>query len=67
MKQRILDALVFLRLVNGDGCLSLSNITVIVALVKLATAREVDFATVGALLTVIGGYNFKRYLNARSE
>lgn len=60
----LLRSLIFIRLVNGDNNLSLSNISVMIILIKLALATQLDFAQVAALLTVIGGYNWKRMINA---
>ena len=65
MKKKLIDALVFFRLVNGDGCISLSNIAVIVILAKMSTMPGVDLSAAAALLTALAAYNFKRYTVAK--
>ena len=61
MKARILKALDFLRLLDEAGCLSLTNIAVMVVLVKVAMSQFPSFAELAALLTVLSTYTFKRY------
>lgn len=51
-----------LRLIDFDGNVSLTNIAVIVSIVKLATAPTPDFAAVGALLASLASYQTKRAL-----
>jgi hypothetical protein len=53
--------LVFLRLVDETGYLSLTNIAVILVLVKLMLVQAVNFSEMATLLTVISAYSFKRY------
>jgi hypothetical protein len=67
MKKKLIDALVFFRLVNGDGCISLSNIAVIVILAKMSTMPGIDLSSAAALLTALAAYNFKRYTVAKAK
>jgi len=53
----------FFRLIDENGLLSLTNIAVIVVIAKLSMAQQLDFSAVAALLTAIGGYSFKRFVN----
>lgn len=55
----------FLRLIDEDGVLSLTNIAVIIVLAKLALLANCDLSSAAALLTVLGGYHFKSWHNAR--
>ena len=65
MKQFILKALAFLRIIEGEGSLSLSNVAVIIVVVKMALSHSLDLSSAAALLTVLSGYNFKRYINSK--
>lgn len=58
----IMRALVFIRLVNGDNNVSISNIAVICMLVKMMLQPAFDLASAAALLTVMGNYSYKRYI-----
>lgn len=66
MKSQVAKVLSFLRLTNGDGKLSLTNIAVVVVLIKVAFASEPSIAQMATLLTVISAYNFKRWHASRS-
>lgn len=58
--KRLLRTLVFLRLVDSnDSLLSLTNVAVVVAVAKLATAQNVSVAELGALLTALLAYQWK--------
>jgi len=61
MKRRLLKILDFVRLLDENGTLSLTNIAVIVVLVKLALDPALNYQAVAALLGVIGSYSFKRW------
>ena len=61
MRQKLLKALDFLRLLDENGVLSITNLAVILILIKITLAAQVNFAEMGALLTVISGYQFKHY------
>lgn len=52
----------FFRLIDENRQLSLTNIAVIIVLVKLALMKNIDLNSVSVLLTTLGAYNFKRYL-----
>lgn len=65
MKAKLLKALDFVRLLDETGNLSLTNIAVMVVLVKVAMSSFVSPAELGALLTVISSYSFKRYNQRR--
>lgn len=67
MRAKLLKFLDFFRLLDEDGVLSLTNIAVIIVLVKLAIEPSLDYTAVGALLTVIGSYTFKRYTQRRKN
>lgn len=59
--EKFKELLGFLRIINGDGAISLTNIAVGVIIVKLALAPALDFGACATLLTVLMGYNFKRW------
>ena len=67
MKARILKSLAFVRLLDENGQLSLTNIAVIIVLVKLAVMKDLNLNAVSVLLTTLGAYNFKRYLGKSSN
>lgn len=56
----------FFRFLDENGTLSLSNIAVMVILVKLAIAPVLDFTEVAALLGVLSTYSFKRYTQRKA-
>ena len=51
----------FVRLLDETGTLSLTNIAVILVLVKIAVNGNPSFAELGTLLTVLSSYTVKRY------
>jgi hypothetical protein len=61
MHPKILSALNFVRLIDENGTMSISNIAVLVVLTKVAIEPHLDFATIAGLLTVVGNYSFKSY------
>lgn len=65
MKLQLLRALNWLRLLDEQGLLSLTNIAVWVIVAKLAMSTQVNFAEVAGLLTVLGGYHLKSYTKSR--
>lgn len=67
MKQRLIQILAFLRLLDENAQLSLTNIAVIVILAKMAIEPTLDYAAVAATLGVIGTYGFKRYTQRKSK
>jgi hypothetical protein len=66
-KEPFIKAAAFLRLLDEHGQLSLTNLAVGIVLVKIATAVELDFTAISALLTVLGTYTFKRYNYQRAD
>lgn len=61
MKTRLLKIANWLRLLDEDGLLSISNIAVIIVVVKVTFGGDLSGTDAAALLTVIGGYQFKRW------
>ena len=55
--------LTFLNLLDNGGNLSLTNIAVIICLVKLAMSAQLSSTDVAALLAAIANYCHKRYTN----
>jgi hypothetical protein len=66
-KSHFIKSAAFLRLLDEHGQLSLTNLAVGIVLVKIATAVELDFTAISALLTVLGTYTFKRYNYQKHE
>src|SRR5688572_26794815 len=60
----MMRVLTFLRLVDENGNLSLTNIAVIVSLVKLAMTPTVSMTDTGALLVSVLNYAYKRFSQA---
>lgn len=67
MKPNWINILAFLRLLDENAQLSLTNISVILVLYKLATADQLDLIAASTLLGVIGSYQFKRYIQRRKD
>ncbi len=57
--------LTFLNLLDSKGNLSITNIGVIVALVKMAMAAQLSGSDVACLLGVLGNYAHKRHTSDR--
>lgn len=57
------SALAFLNLLDNAGNLSISNIAVIVCVIKVALAPQFSITEVGALLVSLLNYAHKRYVN----
>lgn len=51
----------FLRLSDQEGDLSLTNISVMVLLVKIALVPDFSINEAALFLTALGGYNLKKY------
>jgi hypothetical protein len=62
MKQKILNALYFLRLTDSDGLLSLTHLTVFVSLYKVLVAPTYSITEVSTLLIAMLTYGFKKHL-----
>jgi predicted membrane protein len=56
-------ALLFLNLLDCNGNLSITNIAVIICLVKIATAAQFTGTEVGALIATLLNYAHKRFVN----
>jgi len=61
VRSKILKTLDFLRLLDENATLSLSNIAVIIVLIKLALTPSLDYAAIALLLGTLSAYNFKRW------
>lgn len=57
----------FLRLIDDDGHLSLTNLAVIVILVKTAIAPTLSVTDIGALLIAVLNYAHRRVVNTNSS
>jgi hypothetical protein len=57
----------FLRLLDENAQLSLTNIAVMIILVKVALAPTLNFAEVATLLGVLSGYSFKRFVQRKTD
>jgi len=58
---RLFKVLDWFRLLDEDGVLSLSNLAVIVMLVKIAMLKTFSMSDAALLLPVMGNYTYKRY------
>jgi hypothetical protein len=56
----------FLNLLDAAGNLSITNVAVIVSLIKLITAPQASITEVGALLLTLANYSAKRYTTANA-
>lgn len=65
MSSKTTKVLNFLRLIDENKTLSISNLAVITILVKLAVQPCFDLAGAAVLLTAIGNYAFKSYNRPR--
>ena len=62
MKYKIIKGLAFLRLLDENAQLSLTNIAVIIVLFHMAFAPTLSLTEASTLLGVLGAYQFKRYV-----
>jgi len=60
MKDKLLKLLKFCNLTDKDNNLSISNIAVIVVIIKIALAATLDWATAATLLMALLNYGHKR-------
>lgn len=68
MKHTIKKWALFLRLMDPDNKLSLTNIAVMVVLFKLATAKEaITPVDVGALISTMLGYQAKKVIGKMKD
>lgn len=64
IKRNILNSLIFLRIVdNHDQMISISNIALIIVLVKLTMAPQANLTDTGTLLIALANYSYKKYIN----
>lgn len=64
MKETLMKALIFLRLVDGhDETLSLTNISLIIVITKLALLKNPSMVDISALLLALLNTNIKKLLN----
>lgn len=56
--------LTFLNLLDNSGNLSITNVAVIICLVKIAMASQFSGTEVGALIATLLNYSHKRFVNA---
>lgn len=57
----------FLNLTDAAGKLSITNLAVLICLVKLAISPSASITEAGALLVALGNYAHKRAINAIPE
>ena len=57
----------FLNLLDNGGNLSITNVAVIIALVKMAMAAQLTGCDVAGLLGVLGNYAHKRQTNSAAS
>lgn len=65
MKALLIRIANFLRLIDETGNLSITNIAVMIVVVKMALCVTCSMADFAALLTVLVSYHFKRYINTQ--
>lgn len=58
-----MKVLSFLNLLDKEGNLSITNVAVYIALVKMAFASQLNSCDVVALVGVLGNYAHKRFVN----
>lgn len=67
MKEKLLNFLIFIRIVDAhDRLLSLTNIALIVALIKLGMTHSANMTDIGSLFTVLLAYTGKKFINSGS-
>lgn len=65
---KLIRVLQVLRIADEDGSISLTSVTLIVALVKFAmTPPPLDAATLGAILVAVAAYQGKKLINKPGE
>ena len=62
MKEIFKKTLYFLRLTDEKNILSLTNIFIIIVLVKLAQADQLDLEAVATVFIAISNYMYKKHL-----
>lgn len=61
--KKVIKFLQFLRLVDDNEQVSLTNIAVMVAVYKISEVKAVSFEDLGLLLIPLLGYAYKKHLN----
>ena len=61
MKTLLIRALTFSRLIDDQHNLSLTNLAMIIVVVKLAIAQQASTIDLGTLLLALSNYNIKKY------
>jgi len=62
MKPAIFGILRFFKLIDDSNQLSLTNIALIIVIVKLAMIQQASMMDLGTLLLALANYNIKKYL-----
>lgn len=60
-------AIKFLNLTDFEGRLSITNVAVYIALIKLATAPAINITEAGTLLVALINYSYKKHLISKQE
>jgi hypothetical protein len=63
----MIQALKWLNLVDFEGRLSITNVAVYIALIKLATAPAINITEAGILLVALVNYSYKKHLISKQE
>lgn len=63
----VIKALNWLRITDAQGRLSLTNIALLVCLVKLALVQSATLPDIGALFLSVTAYNFKRHQEGKPQ
>lgn len=57
----------FLRIIDSDGQISLTNVALMIVLYKLGTAYSVSFTEIGALFIALANYAGKKVINNANQ
>lgn len=63
---KVYKILNFFRLLDENRLLSITNIAVVIVLVKVAITPNPDVEALAALVAAIGAYNFKRWASLKA-
>lgn len=67
MNDKILKRLDFLRLIDETGALSLTNITMMILMVRMAILPTLSLVDAAAVLTIMTSYSFKRFYQRKQR
>jgi hypothetical protein len=68
MKAQAIKIATFLRIIDAhDGQLSLTNVALIVVLLKLVFVPSASLTDVGSLFCALSSYAYKKYVNQNAE